>query len=228
MERIEDRKKLEHYIVAYGIHKLLKKDITPYMELFRFDRNDYVCQQESPMSYFYFFLKGKVGVYSCLANGKRLLLCFYDSFQVIGDIELVEGIAATTDMQVVDETYCIGIPLNTMRDLVMEDATFLRFICQSLGKKLNRCSNNSTINLLYPLENRLASYIQVTSIQSLQGYILFEGNLLEVAELLGTSYRHLLRTLEKFCDMGYITKLKKGYKVIEKEKIRELGVEVYL
>ncbi|CJJ19098.1 Cyclic AMP receptor-like protein [Streptococcus pneumoniae] len=116
-----------------------------------------------------------------------------------------------------------------MRNQLFHDAKFLRCICGSLAHKLNRLSKNSTINLLYPLENRLASYMLAAGERAVQheNRIVFSGNLTEIAELLGTSYRHLLRTLNIFCDKEIIKKNDGCYEVVNVDVLRELAADVY-
>lgn len=71
---------------------------------------------------------------------------------------------------------------------------------------------NSSINLLYPLENRLASYINelllINNNESL--YVDFDESLVNIAEHLGSSYRHLLRTLNVLCEKEVLQKDDKG------------------
>ncbi|WP_235440355.1 helix-turn-helix domain-containing protein, partial [Bacillus cereus] len=55
----------------------------------------------------------------------------------------------------------------------------------------------------------------------------FSGNLTEIAELLGTSYRHLLRTLNLFCDKNIINKNNGCFEVVNVEVLRELAADVY-
>ena len=81
--------------------------------------------------------------------------------------------------------------------------------------------------MLYPLENRLASYILATVQDSEENYLRFTGNLTEVSELLGTSYRHLLRTLSNLTSKGAIRKRSNYYEVIEIEILKDLASELY-
>ena len=53
--------------------------------------------------------------------------------------------------------------------------------------------------MLYPLENRLASYILETYTNEDSNNA---ENLTQISELLGASYRHLLRVLNKFESEG--------------------------
>lgn len=57
--------------------------------------------------------------------------------------------------------------------------------------------------------------------------IRFDENLTEIAELLGTSYRHLLRTLSEFCERRILKKEGSSYIVTEEETLMELSVDLY-
>lgn len=89
---------------------------------------------------------------------------------------------------------------------------------------------NSSINLLYPLENRLASYILATGERvnnNEERIIKFNENLTEIGELLGTSYRHLLRTLNNLSCKGAIRKKSNYFQVLD-EKILKSLQQIYI
>jgi CRP-like cAMP-binding protein len=98
-----------------------------------------------------------------------------------------------------------------------------------MSEKLKNGSNNSSINLLYPLENRLASYILAfaeISDDKIKKFI-FKENYNEIAELLGSSYRHLNRTLNKFCSDGILKKNNKEYVIEDYKKLLYLAGDLY-
>lgn len=230
MIKIDDSQKMNQYILKYEIDKIFTEDMKPFMELFLFKRNEHICKETEDIEYVFFFVEGKAKVYTTLSNGKSLLLCFYEEFKVLGDVELMGFQAASTNVQVIDDTYCIGIPLQKVGTHLLNDAKFLRFICNSLGAKLNRCSKNSSINLLYPLENRLASYILATgkNIDNEENRrIEFHENLTEIAELLGTSYRHLLRTFNTLALKGAIKRKNNHFEIIDKITLTNLAADLY-
>ena len=152
-------------------------------------------------------------------------------------MEVINSEAAATNIQVLQDTYCIAIPMEKARAYLLEDTKFLRFIGDSLGKKLDRNLKNSSINLLYPLEKRLASYILATgeevydaagSLSNCEkGTIQFHENLTEISEMLGTSYRHLLRTLNNLCSKGVLMKKDNYFEVINQEFLRKLAADLY-
>ena len=230
MKKINNVSLKNKYIDKYGLNNFFTNDMSEYMELILFEKNDYICKESEKMNYLYFFVEGKAKVYVILKNGKSLLLCFYYPMTVLGDLELVNNCDTTTNIQVLRDSYCIAIDLSKVRENLLLDAKFLRYACDSLGGKLQTSSNNSSINLLYPLENRLASYIMAAAEEVIinnKEALLFNENLTEIAELLGTSYRHLLRTLNNLRDKGAIIKSNSGYIIENKNILSMLAADLY-
>lgn len=229
MRRIKDKKLLKKYVDKYNINKIFTDSFEEYMELVIFKKGEYICREGESIEYLLFFVKGKAKVYMSLVNGKSLLLCFYNPFMVLGDLEVITCGMATTNTEVVEEVHCLALPLNKVRAELLRDAKFLKFICESLGGKLERASKNGSINLLYPLENRVASYIVATmeEVKAEKGAFQFKENLTAIAELLGTSYRHLLRILNKLVENEILEKVNRGYRVKNQLELRKLATDVY-
>jgi CRP-like cAMP-binding protein len=230
MRKVTDNEKLEYYISKYNINEIFSRDMKQYMELVLFNKNEYICKTDERLEYLFFFVEGRAKVYSTLSNGKSLLLCFYKPFKVLGEAEFIHYETANSNVQIIEDTYCIRISFENIRNLALNDSRFLRYVCDSLSEKLIRLSKYSSINLLYPLENRLASYMLAyicNTVSEGRNLIVFEGNLSEVAELLGTSYRHLLRTLNNLCEQKLIKKNTQVYEILNLEKLKKLAGDLY-
>lgn len=215
-----------YYIEKHRIKEIFSKNTAPKMRLVEFKKNDLIYRDGENIDEIYFFVSGKAKVYITLKNGKSLLIGFYDRFKILGDLELTTDSPASTNVQVLEDSLCIGISFNEIQKNFMDDSVFLRYICNSLSEKLRQSSNNSTINLLYPLEDRLASYIIMASKRT-NDSLEFSGNLMEVSELLGTSYRHLLRTFEKFSKEKILEKRKGSFFILDEDKLRSLSADLY-
>ncbi|MCY6369487.1 cyclic nucleotide-binding domain-containing protein [Clostridium ganghwense] len=230
MLRINDENKLEYYIEKYNIEDIFEKDMKEYMELILFNKNDHICRSNEKLDYFYFLVEGKAKVYTLLKNGRSLLLQFYKPLKVIGDLEFIEGDITSSNIQVVENTLCIGIAMDNLRENAINDTKFLKYICKSLGRKLEKISKSSSINLLYPLENRLASYILAITPNrdnSSNTDGIFTYKLTEMADLLGTSYRHLTRTINKLCNQKIIKKEKDSIIILNRDLLEELACDIY-
>lgn len=230
MKKIEytyNNELIDYYVKKYNIQDIFSEDMKVHMKLRVFHKGDLICRMDEELTELFFFVKGKAKVYTTLKNGKSLLLCFYTSFQVVGDVQLFNDIKATANIQCIEESHCISFPMKVIKSILDKDTRFLKFIAETLGGKLNRISNNSSINLLYPLEQRLASYLLVTSHYEQDGKLIVEENLTHVAELLGISYRHLLRTLNGFVQEGIIKKQGTLYSIEKEETLEALAADIY-
>jgi CRP/FNR family transcriptional regulator, putaive post-exponential-phase nitrogen-starvation regulator len=227
--KIDDDKKIEEYIKTYEMDNLFSDNMKDYMTLYMFNKNEYVCRGNEHLENMYFLVHGKAKVSKHLENGKSVLICFYSPLTIIGDVEFIRNDVTDCSVQAIESTYCIGINYNIVRSKLIKDCKFLLKICEYLGDKLTDASNNSSINLLYPLENRLASYIVAfanTDSDNVKKFT-FRESYSEIAELLGTSYRHLNRTLNKFCLEGILKKRDREYVIEDFHKLLCLAGDLY-
>lgn len=245
MVKVDDKDLLNQFVIKYQMNEIFTNNMIEHMELFHYKKFDYLVKEDDVIHRLLFLVKGKAKVFTNLSNGKSLLLCFYQNFRVLGDIEVIGASTpstnvggesrktnsdkAVTNVQAIEDTYCIGISYEKVRKYLLEDSKFLRYICVSLGVKLTRCSKNSSINLLYSLENRLASYLYTTGERdsNKRNRICFNENLTQIAELLGTSYRHLLRTLNLLCEKKILVKTDEGYEVLDEKTLVHMSADLY-
>lgn len=229
MIKIDDNKKIKRYVKKYQLDNIFSNDMGEHMKLYMFSKSDYICREEQYLDKMFFLVDGKAKVSKHLENGKSLLISFYTPFTIIGDVEFIKNNVTDCSVQAIEDTYCIGISFDIVRSELIKDCKFLIKICDYLGEKLTNSSNNSSINLLYPFENRLASYIVAfANIENdANKKFIFKENYSEIAELLGTTYRHLNRTLNKFCLDGILEKNNKEYIIQDYDKLLYLAGDLY-
>lgn len=234
MEKVINDTLLQSYYDYYHLDEIVTVSIKEELLLLKFGRGEKICVEGEEMPYLMFLVEGKVKVFLTLANGKSLLASFYTPFQIIGDIELIKSRPTSGTVEALKTCYILALPMEKARSLLLNDATFLAFSCSLLGEKLHDMSSNSAINLLYSLENRLARYILLTATPYIKDeeidILLFDENLTHLAELLGTSYRHLMRTIRHFCEMGVLLRSTSGYEVIDLKALKTLAeaIDEYL
>lgn len=204
-------------------------DLLKEFELIKVGRLEYICLQEEEMQYLWFLVDGSAKVVKVLENGKNLLLSFYEPLSVIGDLELIKAKRASCTVQALSTCYLLALPIDKFRTALQKDIKLMNFVCNALADKLDYISNNSSINLLYPLENRLATYINMVAMEQdgLDGRRCFNENLTQLAELLGTSYRHLLRTLNRLCQSEILNRTKEGYIIFDEQELSDLAEGLY-
>jgi len=207
------------FLKSYGLKKIDYSDIV----LFKFKSEEHILRQGYEVRHLLFILSGKLKVMYAAPNGRQLLLCSYES-GIIGDIEMMLGdYEAKSSVQAISDTVCIGIPFDRYETELKSNIDFMNKLGEGIAQKLNQSSRNSAVNILHSLEARLCSYIALTSVH---GY--FEEKKTVISEMLGTSYRHLLRTLDKLCEKGVLKKAGKGYRISNQSLLKEIGDDYYL
>ena len=193
------------------------------VSVFEYAEGEFICKEEQPIDQLLFLYEGNAKVCCNMENGKSLLLCFYHSGGLIGDLELmIDCHTAKTSVQAISRVKCVSVPVKLNQAALHSNIRFLNNVGSALARKLERCSKNSSFIILYPLETRLCSYIEAMCKDGS-----FRDNLTEIAELLGISYRHLLRSLQNLCADGVLEKGKTGYRIKDYAALHRLARNFY-
>ena len=145
------------------------------------------------------------------ANGNSMLCSFNSPYSIIGDLEFITQSPIINNVIAYEDCICATISLSKYHEILMNDVFFMKTIAKNLASKLSKSTQNQSISLNYPVENRLAAYFVVSHKNSI-----VQDNFVVVAELIGCSYRQLQRILQLFLDQKYIKKTKRGtYQIID-------------
>lgn len=206
------------YLSDFGL-----EDIDPDGLIIRnYKKGEFLCEQGYPMDSLILITDGRIKVCSLASNGKTLLFCYNDPGTVLGEVELMTHALASSSVCAVTDVKGIVISFEQYGDYLLSNLTFMNRICLILSEIVAQNSINGASNILYPFESRLCAYIAMTNEN---GY--FNEKLTELAEFLGTSYRHLLRTLDNLCKKNVIEKAPQGYVVKDDLKLRTIGIKYY-
>ena len=201
-----------HQIEQYGFYNI--SVYHPYVQTF--EASELVCQEGLPLTNLFIVINGTAKVFNNMENGKRLLCCFYTSGSIIGDMEfLSEQKNAVSSVEAITPLTCLVIPVLPNAPLLYQDIALLRLLGKGMAGKFERTTRNYAHNILYPLEVRLCSYIDTGCSTNV-----FDEKLTEVADVLGTSYRHLIRALNSLIEAGILRKEKKVYYIIDREELK--------
>ncbi|WP_346353371.1 cyclic nucleotide-binding domain-containing protein [Azotosporobacter soli] len=198
------------WIERYRLADILPSSVLAALTLRRFSHGEFLLREGQPTTALYFLVAGSCKAVKDLGNGKESLLCFNRSFTLLGELELIAGIAsdAKHSVEAVSEVLCIVLPTAATRESLLAHTPFLRFMTALLCHKLIRNNQNQSINLHYTVEQRLASYILCSQDQHC-----FRENHTRLAGYLGCSHRQLLRAIRHFCEQGWLAKDDVGYRI---------------
>jgi CRP-like cAMP-binding protein len=226
MRKILNKELTNDYIMKHKIDSIFDKDILEYAHLHFYEKEEFIFKAESNLEYYYLLVDGKIKITYLFENGKSMHLKFYKELVTIGDIELLKNVPIRCNAQAVKDSYLIAIPSAVLRKSYLNNINFLHHLVDSLSEKLYATINNSSYNYIYPLINRLSSYLvgQMTESDS----IVLNSSFEEIAEFLGTTYRHLNRTMHELEAKSIIQRENKTIHILDEKALKDLSKNLYI
>lgn len=220
---------IRNYLQQYQMMDIFSEDLIAHMVLSTFSRGESIAPLNEPLTSFHLLVEGKLKIYTLQENGKKVLIRFYRPMSVIGDLEFVSDYPVKAVVEALETSTLISIPMAVLRSHTYECPKFLRFIIANLSQKLSTWSNMAGLNLVYPLENRVASYLVSVSELSDSNRLdeIRVTSLEEMADLLCSSYRHLHRILEGFETQGIIARHRSNIRILDFNRLKSLSVGIF-
>lgn len=225
MKIISDYKSIKKVICDKKMDAILPEALFEYGEILKLEANEHVLDANIPMDYFYFFIEGRLKIFQIHENGRAILIQFYDRFNSLGDIEVMTDVLCTCSVSTVKPTLLMRFPMWAVRQHALEHPPFLKYIIKSLAEKLVTSERHHSYNLIYPVKNRLASYLKAYVDQNEE--IRLFHTLQDVSELIGTTYRQVHRAFQSLEDEGILLKEGKVIRILNREKLEALAGHIY-
>ncbi|WP_227394833.1 Crp/Fnr family transcriptional regulator [Jeotgalibacillus aurantiacus] len=221
MRKQPDHEQVKKWLNDYGLNDILKN--ASKLSIFSFSKGDVLCEDGEHIDHLYFLTEGKVKIFTTSPDGKRLIVRFKKPLALIGDVEFVQHTPVINTVEAVSDGFCLGISFEDLHDMQGDEPAFLRFLLQTIAQKFYTESQVTSFNRLYPLDVRLSSYLLSLS-EDGQGSQYHDemqaAHLTEVAEVLGTSYRHLNRVIKQLCEDGVIERKRGKLTILDIEALR--------
>lgn len=143
----------------------------------------------------------------------------------MGDIEYIQQCPLINTVEAVTTTQVIRIPYEVLQKEMADDPVWLQFLLETVTRKFKIKSHTMNFNLLYPVDVRLASYL--LSMTPTEPKV-DSTSLVDMADLIGTSYRHLNRVLQQFEQAGWITKKRGKITILDRSSLlAQAGQNIY-
>jgi CRP-like cAMP-binding protein len=216
----------ESYIRRYSLDGLLSSDLLEALRPIRRGPGELVIRSGEPVGDLLFFVEGRIKVFSTMDNGQSVLASFYQPFDVLGEAELFASERYTLSAEALTRTVCLGLSVAAIKKAADRNCRLFMYLCGRLGAKLSDRIVAESINLRYPVENRLASYL-LASMDG-EGRILDTDDLGELADFIGASYRQLARVVRRFRDAGILDEARGRIRVLDRTKLEPLARDPYI
>jgi CRP-like cAMP-binding protein len=216
----------ESYIRRYSLDGLLSPELLGALRQLRGDPGELIIRSGDPVRDLLFFVEGRIKVFSTLDNGQSVLASFYRPFDVLGEAELFASERYTLSAEALTRTVCLGLSVAAIKKAADRNYRLLMYLCGRLGAKLSDRIVAESINLRYPVENRLASFL-LASMDG-EGRILGTDDLGELADFIGASYRQLARVVRRFREAGILDEARGRIRVLDRAKLEPMARDPYV
>ncbi|MBQ9045908.1 MAG: hypothetical protein IJ112_08195 [Oscillospiraceae bacterium] len=206
MTTISDPKRVDRYLEQFQI--LEHFSCKPAFTLRRYLPGELLASPFQETTALQFIVEGDVILYDMPTEDSVAGVDspFYRA-SLIGEAELIHSGFQTFFVEAKTEVYTLALPFSEYRERLLEDNTFLRYVCRMLSEKLGDAT--ATARRL-PLREQLMRYITAAG----AGGEL--RDLAHLSHLLHVSTRQLARTLKALCEEGILERSKKGvYRIIK-------------
>ncbi len=224
MKIIEDSTLLREKLDEYKLLKIFTNiDAMPFA-LQKFSAGEIIMDEGEQLHFLLYLVEGRVKATSSVETGKSLLLRFSHPLSIIGDIELVRHVPVQSQITAITNCLCIALPFHYIYNNEMSNPLFLQDLLKALSYKLQTGTAASRVNLLSSVENRFASYLLSTTTPDNEfGLELQTANIGEIADLLGTTHRHLNRVIHHLSEQGIIEKSKKAIRILDEQALEDMS-----
>jgi CRP-like cAMP-binding protein len=190
-------------LAEYGLHNIPLN----FCDCRRYEPGEMILREFEPISWIVLVIDGQAKVCRTAANGKTLILCYYVSDGIIGDIELMGNqCSAIASMTAISHFECVTIDYQTCLGELKVNNDFLNKLGMSLSEKLIATHSGFVAAALSSCDQRLCSYILHASYKGV-----FNDIMTDVSCSIGMSYRHMFRLLGQLCNEGILEKRINGY-----------------
>lgn len=183
----------DDYIQQFGLLEILEPRLINCVDLLTVEPGHEICSQSFEQSHLYFLVSGSVQVNFSHQNGKNSILAILSPLTIIGDLEIFSFDIIKTNVVSIEESELLYINKPDVVKYGFDNSIFLRFIIQNLTQKLHQTSILQMGNI-QTLQFRLALYLLENTTHN--NNIIHIPQRAHLASLLGTTVRHLNRTLK--------------------------------
>jgi len=218
MSNLED---INYYIDKYKFFDILPKNLLIKSNIMSLKSKDILCAQGDFINKLFFLVEGRLKTTAPLPNGQQLLLRFSHPLSVVGELEIFNDIKIQSLVTCEENSRLIYYDKQDIINYAYNYMPFMHYINKELGYKLYTLSNAASINLLYPLINRFSSYLLSFNNANIRTYELHTDSLKNIAELLGTSPRHLRRVISKLTKENIIIREKYQFTILDSNALKK-------
>jgi CRP-like cAMP-binding protein len=209
-----NRKTTEQYLTRYPLENMFSFPVRRFLNVRTIPKQGYLFRSDESANRLYFLVEGRAKTYVLHSNGNEAILAFPGPGTIMGDMELVGSITESYMVQAIEQCVAFELDLLACREQVLQDSKFLLLLCRLMGNKLYYKDVHLSAVKSFDLKTKLAEFILLTQTDGV-----FKEPLVQTAQYLGVSTRHLQRVLASFCTMGILKRVRNWFSILDQKAL---------
>lgn len=212
---------METYIEQFDLDKVLPSQVMPHITLSTFKKGEHIFTQGDYPEYMHFLVEGRLKIFAASDEGRKLIIAFTQPFGVLGDIEFVQQQPYLNTGEAVTDGKLLKIPMKIMNEYGRNHFPFIQFLLDHITRKFYWNAHAHSFNMLHSVDVRFASYL-LSSTTEHENYVSLL-HIRDVADSIGTSYRHLNRIIAQLCAEGLIERSQRTIRILDRSQLYKLA-----
>lgn len=211
---------MQQYIEQFQLDNVLTAELLEQLTIKTFKKGEYIITQGEQPEFMYFLVEGRLKIFAESDEGRKLIIAFTQPFNVLGDIEFVQRKPYLNTVEAITDGKLLAIPISIIHEKAMTHQPFTSYLLNEITGKFYANAYSSHFNMLHSVDVRFASYL--LSITAETDYVSIH-HIRDVADLIGTSYRHLNRIIAQLCERGLIERAQRTIRILQREQLLKLA-----
>ncbi|GAF18242.1 N-ribosylnicotinamide CRP-like regulator [Bacillus sp. JCM 19046] len=214
----KEQEQIEQFLLDHQLEGVVPEPLQAQASILQLKKGDSVCVQGEIIVHLYLLVKGRIKIYKNSPQGRTLILCYKDPVEAIGDIEYIQKKPVINTVEAVSDGAMLLFPYAALDAHGRESAVWMRFLLEVVTKKFYIDTDVSSFQLLHPVEARLVRYLLAATEEKVKTK--------ELADVLGTSYRHLNRVIKKLEQKQLICRERGMIQIYNQQRLQQLVEEL--
>ncbi|MGL5175915.1 MAG: Crp/Fnr family transcriptional regulator [Cetobacterium sp.] len=204
------KNEIKYYLKKYNLENCIKNEFLNKLYIKRFQKGEMIFSVEEESQTIYFFVEGKVKVYSAFYGNKEILIEFTKPMQILGEVEYIQNKDINVNVEALTPCIMIGILRADFKKMISQNDELYELLLKTITDKLTTTMSRVLSYHQQPLEERILDYLKELSNHNKIEKIKY----IDMAEYLKISDRHLRKVLKKLVEEQKILKNGKNIQIL--------------
>lgn len=211
---MKSKNEIDYYLKKYNLETYMKKELLNKFFIKRFKKEEMIFSVEEESKIIYFFVEGKVKIYSAFYGNKEVVIEFCRPLQILGEIEYIQNKNINVNVEALTPCTVIGILREDFKRMISKNDELYELLLRTITNKLTTTMRHVLNYHQMPLKERVLDYLdELSSHNKIEGI-----KYIEMAGFLKISDRHLRKVLKELVENGIIAKNGKNIELLKKKK----------